>query len=245
MTLERQLIGTGRISKVYSDGIYAYKTFKKDYPESWIAYEVKIHQEIKKKTNLPVLNYDYLKDSKEIKMDVIHGITLADRMRKDKYKQGLEDLMELQKTIYRFHDLDLPDGYDVFEKDILSSDEDQELKDIALDALSQIERKYELCHLDFHFENILYDGHHYVIIDWVNAKLCHKALDVARSYLIFKQYVQRKANLYLQKMMKDCDIEKKAIDLSIPVMAIIRLKEIGNSPFRRVLIDMIKAYKEV
>jgi hypothetical protein len=43
MKQERTLIGRGRVSEIYTDGLYAYKTFQDDYPESWKIYEVKIH----------------------------------------------------------------------------------------------------------------------------------------------------------------------------------------------------------
>ena len=239
MKQERTLIGRGRVSEIYTDGFYAYKTFQDDYPESWKIYEVKIHQEIKHKTSLRILNYLYLPETGEIQMDVIKGVTLAYRMRTDKYKHGLEDMMDIQKTFYQYHDLDLPDGYQVFHEDIKQANVDETLKDVAYHALSTMERSYELCHCDFHLDNVLYDGKDYIVIDWLHAKRCHRAFDIARSYLLLKQYVSRKSNIYLRTMMKDCHIHEDTMSRALIVMALVRMRELENDPYKEVLKDLI------
>ena len=64
---EKVLIGQGKVSKVYLIEGAAYKCFPTSYPLSWIKYEVTIQNEIVSKTKLPILSYDYVNNSREIK----------------------------------------------------------------------------------------------------------------------------------------------------------------------------------
>lgn len=81
-------IGAGKQAKVYYWNGYAYKIYDSTYPPNWIAYEIQIQNEINK-TSLPTVKY-YKTDNPHITMmDYIDGITLGDRMIKEKYKQGI------------------------------------------------------------------------------------------------------------------------------------------------------------
>ena len=82
------LIGQGKVSKVYLIEGAAYKYFPTSYPLSWIKYEVTIQNEIVSKTKLPILSYDYVNNSREIKMPYIKGVNLTYRIRVEKYKTG-------------------------------------------------------------------------------------------------------------------------------------------------------------
>ena len=48
----------------------------------------------------------------------------------------------------------------------------------------------------------MYDHSEDSIIDWVNTKLGNPVLDIARTYIILKQYAQRMANKYLKLISK-------------------------------------------
>lgn len=240
MQNERKIIGKGRISTVYSDSIYAYKTFDSSYPKSWIKYEVHVQNEIKDKTNLPVLTYELNEKQNEIKMDLICGTTLADRIRNDGYKHSVEDLIMLQKSIFQYENLDLVDAYSSFEKIIQDSNLDAKLKDQAIKSLYSIEKKSRLCHLDFHFENIMYDQKNYYIIDWVNAKLGNPILDIARSYIILKQFAQRLSKKYLKLITNEMEIQLEDVYKVLPAIAAIRFLEMESNSFSQTLISMIK-----
>lgn len=237
--LDRKLIGKGRVAEILSDGEFAYKTYPKDFPTSWIQYEVDIQNEIYHKTNLNVLSFLYLEDKREVKMDLISGITLADRMRKLKYKQGLEDMINLQVETYTYENLNLPSVYDTYHDQIIHSDLKKEIKAIALDVLSKISPVKKLCHFDFHLENIMYDGQTYIIIDWVNAKLGNPVMDIARSFIIFKQYAKRLANKYLRLITKQMRIDVRDVYQAIPVMAALRMLEHTDETFNLELEQMI------
>ncbi|MDD4354839.1 MAG: phosphotransferase [Candidatus Izemoplasmatales bacterium] len=239
MMTNRVLLGKGRVSAVYSDGSYAYKTFDENHPREWIEYEVRIQQEIKTKTSLPVLSYTLSDDHREIRMDLIKGVTLADRLRTGEYQNGFHDMMELQMAFYAYRRLDLPDAQDAYDKQICHSSLAQPLKDKAIASLHSVERKDILCHFDFHPENIMVDGNQYYILDCVNAKLAHPAFDLARTYIILKQYVSRQADKYLREIVKKLQMDIQEVFKAIPAMAAIRLIEMETSDFTKTLIDMI------
>lgn len=237
--LDRKLIGRGKIAEIISDGQFAYKTYPKDFPTSWIQYEVDIQNEVYNKTNLNVLSFLYLEDRREVKMKLISGITLADRMRKLKYKQGLEDMINLQVETYTYENLDLPSVYDTYKEQIIHSDLKDEIKEKALDVLLKIPPVKKLCHFDFHLENIMYDGQKYIIIDWVNAKLGNPIMDIARSFIIFKQYAKRLANKYLRLMTNKMNIDINEVYDAIPLMAALRMLENDDKAFNEELEEMI------
>jgi tRNA A-37 threonylcarbamoyl transferase component Bud32 len=236
---ERVLIGEGRVAKVYLQNGFAYKCFQQTYPINWIAYEVSIQKEIASKTKLPVLTYEYIDQSYEIKMPYIKGVELTDRMQKEKYKYGLEDLIALQKQVYHYENLQLPHAHDVFLDTLMKSNVDDLTKNIGVVALETIERKNTLCHFDFHFSNIMYDRLNYFIIDWVNAKLGNPILDIARTYVLLRQYAFRISNKYLKSIAKDLSIELASFKNAIKLMAVLRMIEMHKeSPDQR-LLDLI------
>ncbi|MFA5526147.1 MAG: aminoglycoside phosphotransferase family protein [Acholeplasmataceae bacterium] len=237
--MEKELIGKGRISKVYKVNGDAIKTFPEDYPIAWIVYEVNLQNEIYQHTQLPVIKYRYEEGSRDIKMPFLDGIELTTRMIRDKYKGGLDDLIQLQLSIYQYKGLNLSNAHDDYPKRLMDSDLDDAIKKIALEAFQTIEKKDVLCHFDFHFSNIMYVNHQYIIIDWVNAKLANPILDVARTYVILKQYLKRSANKYLRNMAKHLEIERLSFEPAIKVMAALRMLEPDTKERMKVLDDLV------
>jgi 3-oxoacyl-[acyl-carrier-protein] synthase III len=85
----------------------------------------------------------------------------------------------------------------------------------------------------------MYDGQKYIIIDWVNAKLGNPLMDIARSYIIFKQYVKRLANKYLRLMTKEMNIDVTEVYRVLPLMAALRMLEHIDEAFNLELKTMI------
>ena len=239
MTNNLKIIGRGKISTIFTDGLYAYKTYPNDYPIEWINYEFDTHQKIQQQSSLPMVKYEDMLESRQIKMDYIKGMTLADRMRKEKYKFGLEDFTDLQKQIFQYEINGLKDAFSVFNDQIKSSQLSDSLKNNALKSLYQMDYKQTLCHLDFHLENILYDGSKYVIIDWVNAKSGNPVMDIARSYIILKQYAPRLANKYLKMICDKSGISALNVHQAVPLLAFLRILENDTDPFKTKLEQMI------
>lgn len=72
-------VGFGMMAKVYSYQGYAYKCFNEGYPKEWIEYEYRIQQEIMK-SGLPIPQYYESEFPNSIKMDLINGISMYDKL---------------------------------------------------------------------------------------------------------------------------------------------------------------------
>lgn len=217
-------IGKGAQAVVYYYSGFAYKLYKNDYLKEWIRNEILIQDEINK-TNLPVIKYYETEDPNVIKMDFINGMTLGDRMLKEKYKNGVEDIIKLQKEIHIITNLNLPSMKYCAINDIKLLQTDKNKKEMALKFLEEIPDKKSLLHLDFHFMNIMCSNEKYYIIDWINAKIGNPIYDFARSYVIMNEYVFRLSRKYLSLITKDKSIDTTNIKEAIYVMALLRLKE--------------------
>ncbi|MGE4571820.1 MAG: phosphotransferase, partial [Candidatus Izemoplasmatales bacterium] len=160
------------------------------------------------------------------------------RIRIEKYKFWLDDFTDLQCQTYEYSQIDLFDVYQVYKKQVMASGFEETLKNKALDSLNKIDKVYQLCHLDFHPLNIIYDEKKYYMIDWTNAKLAHPVMDIASTYIIFRQYLNRQANKYLNMMIKKTGYLKEQICDALPIMAFIKLRE-SDSEDIQLLINLI------
>lgn len=237
-----KLIGKGRISSVYTDDIYAYKVFDVLYDKTWVQKEVKIMNEISNKTEFELGDVK-LVNSHAIQMKYFQGMTLAQRIKKHGYKNGLDDFIELQSKVFNYHLLNLEDAFLCYKDEISKSKLDHTLKDLALKSLNQIPYEQTLCHFDFHFENIMYDGS-YHIIDWVNAKLGNKVMDIARTYIILVQYAKKLSDRYLNKITRKLNINVQDVYNAIPLMGALRLHEMDSKTFNNDLQQMICDYSK-
>lgn len=219
-----KIIGRGAQAVVYYWQGFAYKVYPEQYPKEWINHELQV-QDVVSRLSLPVVQYESTDDPCVIRMDFIDGITLADRIRRDGYKQGMQDMIMLQKQIHRQMDLQLPDlkQYARYDLDHMTIEAAQ--KDKALAYLDDIPNRSNLLHFDFHPLNILYAQERYVVIDWINARLGHPVFDFARSYVILNEFAYRLSGKYLSLIRKDKDLDLTDLDKAIYVMALLRTRE--------------------
>lgn len=234
-----RLIARGKTASVYLKDNVAYKCFPDSWPEAWIDHEIDIHQIIQSHTNIEMPAYQKTACPRMIRMSYIEGIELTERIRVHKYKEGLNDLIDLQLMVQSHTGVPLPDLHASLERHLMAYEIDQSLEAKALESLSRIDKGHALCHLDFHFSNILYAQGRYVIIDWANAKSGNPILDVARTYVILRQYAFRLSGPYLKTITKRMGIPLHALDDAIVVMAIHRLAETDAVDARQRLHDLI------
>lgn len=234
---ERVLIGQGKQAKVYLWNGFAYKCFQMDYPHEWIQYEMDIQKSVSK-TGLQIANYYQSEIPCSIKMDYIDGVTLADRMRNEKYKNGLEDLFEMFLKVHEKRDLDIPRLNPYLVSKISSMDIELSIKEKALEYISDIADDNVLCHLDFHFLNLMYSKDRYYIIDWVNAKLGNPIYDFARTYVIMHEFLFRLSIRFEKMVMQNCRYGQDEWKKAVYVMAVHRLSE-SDSEKTRQLVEKI------
>ncbi len=233
----RKEIGEGKQAKVYFWNGFAFKLYNSTYPVEWIDNEIRIQNEVNK-TSLPTVKY-YKTDNPHItRMDYIDGITLGERMLKEKYKQGIEDLIQLQKQVHSIENINISNLKITFKNELQDLDFDKEKKKIALQYLYNIEEKHNLCHLDFHLLNIMYSFGKYYIIDWVNARLGNPIYDYARTYIILYEIAYRLSQKYLSLLKKDKTIDMKDIDKAIYIMAILRTRESKSEKVQQLIDSM-------
>lgn len=221
---ERTLIGQGRMAKVYLWRDYAYKEFNQGYNEKFIDYEIAIQNEVCK-TKLPVPKYYPSAFSLTIKMDYLSGITLADKMRKEKYKEGVEYLVNLYDEVHLYRNLNLPLLKPHLIKRISELDYNDDYKKIALSYIEEIPDDDRLCHLDFHFLNIMISNDKPFIIDWTCAKLGNPIYDFARTYVIIYEFAYRLNTKFLKLIKDKYHIDQNLLDKAIYVMTLYRLSE--------------------
>lgn len=233
------LVGQGKVASIVSDGLYAYKIYEPWMPIEHILKEERILKEVKAKTDLNVVDCEWLNDQKMLKMTLIKGKTLAEMMRKEKYQFGIETLIQCQTEVYRYQDLNLEDAFESFRYTITTSSLNDDIKLKALASLSTIKKEYHLCHFDMHLENIMMRAETPVIIDWANAKCGNPVMDIARTYIIMLQYVKRKANIYLRHISRMMNYEVDEVLKAVPLMAALRMLEHDTSPFHEKLHQLI------
>ena len=96
-----------------------------------------------------------------------------------------------------------------------------------------------LSHFDLHFSNIMYDRYNYFIIDWANAKLGNPILDIARTYVVLRQYAFRLSDKYLKMISKELSIELISLTQAIKAMAVLRLIEMSDDGPKQRILDLI------
>lgn len=235
---EKILLGQGKMAKVYLWNGFAYKCFRSGYPEDWIDYEMSIQNTISK-TNLPAVSYYHSEIPGSIKMDFIDGITLADRIRFNKYKDGLRDLFSEFLQIHKIKDVDLPRLNPYLINEISGLAIDPSWKELALGFITDIQDEDILCHLDYHFLNLMYSGDKYYIIDWINAKIGNPIYDFARTYVIMYEFAQRFSKKFLNMAKDECDFDVVELNKAIFVMALHRLTETDNKKVRQLVQEML------
>ncbi len=229
-------IGEGMSSIVLTDGKYAYKTYKQGYNKKQMIYEFKIQNEIYQETDLNVIKYEL--DDNKIKMTLLEGMSLADKMIKQQDIQSFIDFIHIQDEIFKYKKLQIPDAFEVFNNKIRKSNVKEELKQKALLSLNKIDKKYQLCHFDYHPENIIYHNDKPYIIDWNNAKLGNPVMDIANTYIIFTIYAKEQAEVYLNMMNQKGYLISK-IKEAIPLMAFMRYLDIDDENEKNMLINLI------
>jgi len=233
-------IGEGMSSIVLTDGKYAYKVYKHSDNKKQMIYEVNIQNEIYQSTDLNVIKYEL--DNDRIKMTLLEGENLADKMIKEQDINCFIEFINNQDDIFKYQNLQLPNAFEVFDKRIKKSNEKEELKEKALQSLRKIDVKYQLCHFDYHPENIIYHNDKPYIIDWNNAKLGNPVMDIANTYIIFNIYAKEQADIYLNIMnQKGYSISK--IKEAIPLMAFMRFLDIDDKKEKQMLINLVESNK--
>ena len=185
-------IGAGRTAEVYDykdDKVL--KLFYSAFSTNIIEDEYLIAKNISTTTSLVPKVYDivHTRNRTGIVYEKIKGEMLSDYLSGNiiKTRKIIRKFVQTQKRINNINVENVPSHTNKLRQKITSSCllSDSE-KEIVLKYLSIINNN-ELCHGDYHPENVFVDQNHdFKVIDWANMFVSNKYLDIARTYYLIK-----------------------------------------------------------
>ena len=235
---ERIEIGAGMVAKVYSWNGYAYKCFHEGYPKEWIDYEYSQQNEVCK-SGLPVPHYYESEFPNSIKMDLVSGISMFERSEVTGKDAVMSDYMTWFQRIHEVKGLNLHSVSKYLYKQMDMAPVTEEQRTYAKQCYEDVEREVceeeVLCHMDYHFLNVMYEGDDIRIIDWMNAKNGKPIWDYARTYVILYEYAAGLKRRYLKQVLTLEGYSEEIFRKAVHVSAVHRLNEQDTKRIRQLL----------
>lgn len=235
---ERIEIGAGMVAKVFSYNGYAYKCFNEGYPKEWIDYEFELQQEVVK-SGLPIPHYYKSEFPNSIKMDLINGESMYDRLTTYGKDVTMMEMMAWFRKIHEVKGLKLHSYSKYILNKIneapISKEEKASATQCYFEVDDEIIEPEVLCHMDYHFLNVMYEGNEVRIIDWTNAKNGKPIWDYARTYVIFYEYAAGMKTRYLKDVLEHEKYSKETFMKAVYVSAIHRLTEHDTKRVRQLV----------
>ena len=187
-----KLIGYGRTANIFEweeDKIV--KLFHENYPREFIEYEYKASDYIQKVFPCTPKTFGLVEQDNQlgIVFEKIEAITLLDYLLQDplrifkeikKFAQIHVQMHECEFTGFKTQKAFLE--WDIQRGKNLSGDQKKKI----LVVLDQLPDGNNLCHRDYHPDNLFYTEEGLIVIDWMTATQGDPAADVARTYFILK-----------------------------------------------------------
>lgn len=225
-------------AKVYSYNGFAYKCYAEAYPKEWIDYEYEVQCEIMK-SGLPVPCYYESEFPNSIKMDLINGISMYDRLLDVGKDIVMEELMIWFEKIHQVKGLKLHSILKYILDKIEQAPVGKGEQEMAIQCLSIVENEINepevLCHMDYHFLNIMFEEDEVFIIDWTNAKNGKAIWDYARTYVIFYEYTAGMKTKYLKEVLRREGYPEELFMKAVYVSAVYRLTEHNTKRVRQLI----------
>jgi uncharacterized protein (TIGR02172 family) len=185
-------IGIGRTAEVYDyKDNKVLKLFYSTFNDKDIEYEYLITKNISDTTSIAPKVYDVINVNNRmgIVYEKINGQMLSEYLSRN-FKNAhkiVHKFAQTQKVINNINSENIPNHTNKLKQRITNSSLlcDSE-KEIIVKYLKII-NKNEICHGDFHPENVFVDqNHNFRVIDWANMYVSNKFIDIARTYYLFK-----------------------------------------------------------
>ncbi|MCL2030028.1 MAG: aminoglycoside phosphotransferase family protein [Oscillospiraceae bacterium] len=177
-----------------------------------------------------------------IVMEHITGRTVGDMLYEDMTKahEYMNISVDVQLKIHAVHAADFERMTDKLERQLLSARfiNDKQKKTL-IERMYAIQHENHLCHGDYHIFNLILNDHQVTIIDWVDASSGDLRADVYRSYLLYVQFSQDFADLYLRLYCETSGISQDEIFVWAPVIAGARLSENISPEEANLLLDIV------
>lgn len=227
MNLDKK-IGTGAQADVYLYNNKAIKIFRKGYDKSFVFYEAMITSLVEN-GEVPIAKvHEVLRiDGKlALSMDYISGVTLNELFKSDvdNVNKYLEIMVGLQIKVHS-QKVDLPIRLNNRLKEQITGNKDisHYKKQRLTKILEGLPDGNNLCHGDFHWNNIINHGSEYYIIDWIDAAIGCVNADACRTYMLYLFHCSEFAELYLSIYCAKTGKATTDILQWLPVVAAARL----------------------
>jgi hypothetical protein len=225
MSLE--LVNERRNNKIFSDGAYAYKIFKKGYSKNDVFLEAFITSTLESMgLNVPSIYETKLTDEQwQFKFPLLKGQSLYEIMQSDptNIDEYMNQLVSVQTDIHKHKCPALPIQKQKLTDYINLSHLDKTLKFDLLDMLNSSPKHKKLCHGNFTPYNVIIcDGVPYVT-DWNHATQGNASADVARTYVWMKIHMPEYSEIYLDKFCAATGTTSRYVHNWIPIVAAARL----------------------
>lgn len=235
---ERLEIGAGMVAKVYTWHGYAYKCFKEGYPKEWIDYEYSQQKEVCK-SGLPIPRYYESEFPGTIKMDLISGNSMFEKIEVAGKDVVMKDFMVWFKRLHEEKGLNLQSVSSYLCRQINEAPVTEEQRIFAKQCFQDVETVVQeeeaLCHMDYHFLNVMYEEDDIRIIDWVNAKNGKPIWDYARTYVIFYEYAAGLKRRYMKQVLALEGYSEEIFMKAVYVNAVCRLNEHDTKRIRQLI----------
>lgn len=198
------VIGCGREAEViYWGNDRVLKLFYKNFPSSIIDFRFKVDTLIGNIfPNCPKA-FEKIEENARfgILYEFIEGITLNKTLAQNKkISKSTKILAELHVKMHKYEITAFNNQKNVLvkainETNLLQNDQKKEI----INYLDTLPDGNKICHMDFHFENIIISKNKLYVIDWANACSGNPNCDVARTYYVLKYGLGSTDEQYIKK----------------------------------------------
>ena len=238
-------LGEGREAEVvaWADG-YVLKLFWPEYSKADVEWEASLAQQVwLTGASVPkVVDVLEVEERWGIVFERIYGLPLTELIQSDprQLRFAAQLLGAVQREIHSRPASQLPSQHQRFVQRIEASRLEDDLKAALLLHLEGLPQGSALCHGDFHPENVMMGEEQVFAIDWPNATSGNPLADVARTSLLLlystlppdlpaRQEIVRGrrafCRVYLERYFAQSWLDRAELDLWMPVVAAVRLRE--------------------
>ena len=189
--MKGELIGRGRTAEVYAWGEgRVLKLYNAALPPSWVDYEAGIGRAVHE-AGVPspaVFDIVEVDGRRGIVYERVDGPSMLTILSRQPLR-GAELGARMGETHAQIHAQTtdrLPTAHERLTREIGRADLSPEVRDAALQRLAQLPQMSQVCHGDFHPDNVVLTPKGPKVIDWTNAVRACPEADVARSLLMFR-----------------------------------------------------------
>ncbi|RLL48322.1 aminoglycoside phosphotransferase family protein [Oceanobacillus piezotolerans] len=228
----------GRIFKVFKDHLPLTESMYEANKQS-LAYSLGL--------NVPkIIDVTKINGKQAIIMEYVKGKTIGEIVSKnmDRAEYYMNISVDIQRKIHKVVADSFEPMIDRLRHQIARTIYlEEQHKSQLIAKLESMTFENRLCHGDYHLFNlIITENDKVTIIDWVDSSAGDIRADIYRTYLLYSQFSEELAELYLRLYLEKSGLSKKEIFEWAPIMAAARLSENVSTENSERLMEIIHHY---